>query len=138
MLLCSHQSPNPKRHLDRFSRFCTDHDRVSLYFTTDGPFLPLKLPLSMGTWTPLTDDSLRLSEPTTQTASRSVRPFLQVTIGRIYVRSLSISLCPIQSSPLPCHSTLYFLHLRPFTDHPFRLCHIHASEIQLRSLDSAA
>jgi len=38
----------PKRHLDRFSRFCTAHGRESLYFTTGRPFSPLKLPLSTG------------------------------------------------------------------------------------------
>jgi len=35
---CAHPSPNPKRHLDRFSRSCTDHGRMSLYFTTGLPF----------------------------------------------------------------------------------------------------
>ena len=33
-------SPYPKRHLDRFSRYCTDHDRESIY--------PYKLPLPIG------------------------------------------------------------------------------------------
>ena len=42
-------SPQPKRHLDRFNRFCTDDRRVSLYFTMGRPFLPLKkLPLPIG------------------------------------------------------------------------------------------
>jgi len=40
-----------KRHLDRFSRFCTDHSRVSIYFTSGCPF-PLKLTrFTFGIWT---------------------------------------------------------------------------------------
>jgi len=35
-------SPYPKRHLERFSRFCTTHGRESLYFTMGCPF-PLKI-----------------------------------------------------------------------------------------------
>jgi len=30
--------PNPKQHLNRFSHFCTAHDRQSLYFTMGHPF----------------------------------------------------------------------------------------------------
>jgi len=40
-------SPNPKRHIDRFSCFCTADGRVSLYFTT-AAHSPLKLPLPWG------------------------------------------------------------------------------------------
>jgi len=32
MMLSAHTSPQPKRHLDRFSRVCTDDRGVSLYF----------------------------------------------------------------------------------------------------------
>jgi len=39
--------PQPKRHLDRFSRFCTDYRRVSLCVTMGANF-PQKLLLSMG------------------------------------------------------------------------------------------
>jgi len=35
--------PQPRRHLDRFSHFCTAHRRVSLYFTMGRPFPPLKI-----------------------------------------------------------------------------------------------
>jgi len=73
MLPSAHQSPNPKRHLDRFSRFCTVHGRVLVHFTTSCPFPPLKLPLPIGNLDPLlTHDSLGPFEPTTQTAYRSV------------------------------------------------------------------
>jgi len=44
MLPWTHPSPKTKRHLDRFSRFCTAHGRGSLFFTTGRPFpSPLKL-----------------------------------------------------------------------------------------------
>ena len=33
MVSWAHPSLHPKRHLDRFSRFCTAHRRVSHYFT---------------------------------------------------------------------------------------------------------
>jgi len=40
-------SPNPERHLDQLSRFCTALGRDSLYFTMGRPF-PLKIALHMG------------------------------------------------------------------------------------------
>ena len=45
MLPWGHPSLESKRHLDRFSRFCTAHRRVSRF--TNGP-LPLKIALSHG------------------------------------------------------------------------------------------
>jgi len=45
-----HQNRRPKRHLDRFSRFCTDDHRVFIYFTMGHPFPP-QMPLPMGIWT---------------------------------------------------------------------------------------
>ena len=38
MIPSAHLSPQPKRHLDRFSCFCTDDRRVSPYFTMGCPF----------------------------------------------------------------------------------------------------
>jgi len=49
----AHPSLYPKRHLDRFSRFCTDDRRVSLYFTMGRPFSPQNCPFSLGIWTPI-------------------------------------------------------------------------------------
>jgi len=80
----SNTCTQPKRHLNRFSRFWTDDCRLSLYFTIYG--------------------SLDPPESSTQTASRPVQPCLQVslvrqtdlptdhatlslTTGRIYVHS---------------------------------------------------
>jgi len=47
MIPWAHASPQPKVNLDRFSRFCTDDCRVSLYFQWDA-ISPSKLPLLMG------------------------------------------------------------------------------------------
>jgi len=38
LLPSAHPSPQPKRQIDRFSCFCTAHDRKSLYFTMGNPF----------------------------------------------------------------------------------------------------
>ena len=42
VLPSSHSSSQPKRHIDRFDRFCTAHGRKFLYFTMAGP-IPLKI-----------------------------------------------------------------------------------------------
>ena len=44
----SHPSLRPKRHVDRFSRFCTAHRRLSHYFTMGRYVFPQQLPLSFG------------------------------------------------------------------------------------------
>jgi len=43
MMLSVHASPQPKRHLDRFSRFCTDDRGVSIVYN-GLPVSPSKLP----------------------------------------------------------------------------------------------
>jgi len=46
MLPWAHPSPKPKRHLNRFSHFCTAHRRVSVYFTIGCPsFLKIAIPM---------------------------------------------------------------------------------------------
>ena len=66
-----------KRHLDRFSRFCTDDHRVSLYFTMGHPF-PLKIaPSHVAIWTHLIHGFQGPPESSTHTASRLVWSFLQ-------------------------------------------------------------
>jgi len=47
----AHTSPHPKRHFDRFSHFCTDHDRVSPYIAMGCHFSPSKFPIHAGTCT---------------------------------------------------------------------------------------
>ena len=75
VLPSAHPSPQHKRQIHRCSCFCTAHSRKSLYFTMADP---KNSPLLWGNLDPrLTRDSLGgPSEPTTQTASRSVQPFL--------------------------------------------------------------
>jgi len=70
-------SPQPKRHLDRFSRFCTDDRGVCLHFTMGHPFSPQNCPFPWGDLDPnLIHGSLGPPESSFQTASRSVQPFL--------------------------------------------------------------
>jgi len=52
MIPTAHPNLLPKRHLDQFSRFCTDDRRVSLYFTMGRPFNPQNCPFPWGIWTP--------------------------------------------------------------------------------------
>jgi len=47
MMLWANASPQPKLHLDRFSRVCTDDRGVSLYFKNGLPVSHSKLPLPM-------------------------------------------------------------------------------------------
>jgi len=94
MFLSAHPSPQPKSNSSRsailaqlmaechpacpgqFSRFCTAHGKVSLYFTM-GRLSPSKQPLPMGIFGHhLIHDSLDPSDNITQMASRSVQPFL--------------------------------------------------------------
>jgi len=51
VLPSAHLSPQPKRQIDQFSRFCTAHRRKSLYFTMGAPF-PRIAPSHGGIWTP--------------------------------------------------------------------------------------
>jgi len=79
-----HPSPQPKWHLDRFSRFCTAHDRVPIFY--NGPPLPQKIALPMGYLDPIYRPKwfLRYTWVTTQTASPSVQPVLQGSRQRPY------------------------------------------------------
>ena len=107
LISTAHPSLQPKRHLYRFSRFCTTDDRrVSLYFSMGRPFPPNNCRFPWGIWTPSNTWFLRPTRVLNQTAPRSVQPFLQgwlvrqtqtdrptdhasrsVTINRIYLRT---------------------------------------------------
>ena len=63
MVPLAHPNPQPQRHLDRFSCFCTDDHRVSLYFTMSCPSPPSKLPFPWGIWTPSNTWFLGLLSP---------------------------------------------------------------------------
>jgi len=45
-MLSAHRSPQTKRHLDRFSRLCTDDRGVSQYFTMVCLFSPQNCPFA--------------------------------------------------------------------------------------------
>jgi len=69
-MLSAHTSPQPKRHLDRFSRLCTGPRSVSILYNG--------LPLPMLAYGPhLIGGSLGLPESGTQMATWSFQPFLQ-------------------------------------------------------------
>jgi len=48
MVPWAHLTHCPKRHLDKFIRFCTAHGRQSPYFTMGQPFLPQNCPFTWG------------------------------------------------------------------------------------------
>ena len=69
-------SLRPKRHVDRFSRFCTAHHRVSHYFTMRRNVFLQNCLFPVGDRVPhLTHGTYGLPESSSQTASRSVQPF---------------------------------------------------------------
>ena len=108
-----HQSPQPKRHLDRFSRFWTDDCRVSLKFTMGFPFPPKNCPFPWGGSGPpsntlfpgrtkvLNPNSILIGSAvfaglTTVTDRQTDRPHYLVgnnrPIGHIYIRVLQCGL----------------------------------------------
>jgi len=65
-----------KWYVDRFSRFCTAHRRVSHYFIMGRYVFPPKLPLFLDRSGPhLTHGTYGPHESSTQTASGSLQPF---------------------------------------------------------------
>jgi len=76
MLPWAHPSPYPKRHLDRFSHFCTAYSRRSLYFTMGRTFPPQNCPRAWGS-PHIIHGSLGPPESTYDTTCQSVQPFLQ-------------------------------------------------------------
>jgi len=67
-----HPSPQPKQHLNQFSRICTDDCRVSIYFTMGRLFPPpLKIAHSHGDL----ESHLGPPQSSTQMASPSVQLF---------------------------------------------------------------
>jgi len=97
MISTGHLSPQPKRHLNRFSRFCTDDRRVSLYFTMGRPS-PLKIVRFHGRPGPPSNTwflgPTRVLDPNGISIGAAVFAWLtsvtdrqSVTTGRFYVRS---------------------------------------------------
>jgi len=59
----AHSSPQPKRQMDRFSRFCTAYGTKCLYFTMGAP-IHQSCPFPRGIWTShVTHDALGPCEP---------------------------------------------------------------------------
>jgi len=74
MLLWAHPSPNPKWHLDLFSRFCIAHLRAPRTVQWAALY-PQNCPFPWEIWTPSNTWFLGPIQVLTQTASRSVQPF---------------------------------------------------------------
>jgi len=101
MVPWAHPTQHPKRLFDRFSRCCTAHGRVSVYFTMGRPFSH-NCPFARRDLNPRPrDDSLGLYEPTAQTTSRLDQPFLHsspqsvpiyFTMGRRFPSKLPLSM----------------------------------------------
>jgi len=99
----AHPSPQPKWHLDRFSRFCTNVRRVSVYFTM-GRLFPLRIAPSHGgsgphlTWflgaiQVLKTNGISISSAVSAGLTGMIdrhHTTWSVTIGRIYVRSTAM------------------------------------------------
>jgi len=69
----AHSSPQPKRQMDRFSRFCTAYDKKCVYFTMSTP-VHQNCPFPWGIWTShVTHNAFGPCESTIQMAPRSVQ-----------------------------------------------------------------
>jgi len=105
MLPWSHTSPQPKRHLDRFSRFCRVHGRAFLYFTIGRPFLLEIAPSHGGSGSPSntwflgptqvhSSESISIGSAVSSGLMDSARQTghatPSVTVGCIYVRGTAM------------------------------------------------
>jgi len=78
VLILAKPSPQPKRQIDQFSHFCTAYGRV--WSGMPGHVhSPNNCPFAWGSGPHLIHASLGPPESITQTASRSVQPFMQFT-----------------------------------------------------------
>jgi len=113
MIPWAHPSPQPKRHLDLFNRFCTDDCRVSLNFTMGRPFPPQNCPFPRGIWSPfntwfpgptrvLNPDGISIglvvfAGPLVwQTDRQTDHDTRSVTIGRIYAGLYVVLRCGLK------------------------------------------
>jgi len=95
MIPTAHPSPQPKRHLDRFSRFCTDDRRVALYFTMGRPFPHQNCPFPWGSGSPSNTWFLGL----TRVLNPNVIPSLYFTTGCHFPLEIACSRGGISTSP---------------------------------------
>jgi len=101
----AHPSPQPKRHLDRFSHFYTADGRASLYFTVwAAPIPPSKLPPPVGVsglhpihgyWAhPFSQPKQHLHRLTTVTYRQTNRPRCSVGNNRPHLCTCSTAMRP--------------------------------------------
>jgi len=119
VLPSAHSSPQTKRQTDRFCHFGTAHDRVSSGMP--GHVLsPNNCLFAWGIWVHILHASLGPAESITQTASRSVQPFLHSSRQcRRACRSMSF---PLKIAPFCAGSVPHLISgfLGPQTQHPKR------------------
>ena len=97
----AHSSPQSKRPMDRFSRFCIAYGRKCLYFTTGAP-IHQNCPFAWKIWTShVTRDAFGPCEPTTQMAPQSVQPSLH-RWPQVSLLFTMVCLFPPQKCPFPC------------------------------------
>ena len=100
----AYSSPQPKRQMDRFRRFCTACGTKCLYFTMDA-LIHQNFPFPPGIWTShVTHDALGPCEPTTETSPRSVQPCLPVSASKLFLPMLASGFHVIHGSLGPPES----------------------------------
>jgi len=96
-------SPQSKRQMDRFSRFCTAYGRKCLYFTMGAP-IHQNCPFPWGIWTShVTRDAFGPCEPTTQTAPRRFSRLCTDDRG-VSLLFTMVCLFPPENCPFPCNT----------------------------------
>jgi len=90
----AHLSLQPKREMDRFSRFCTAYSRKCLYFTIGAP-VRQNCPFLWGIWTSrVTHDAFGRCEPTTQMTPRLVQPSLHRWLWNVFILCNGLPVSP--------------------------------------------
>ena len=104
----AHSSPQPKRQMDRFIRFCIAYGAKCLYFTMGAP-IHQNCPFPWGIWiSHVTHDAFGPHESTTQTANRSVQPFFHRSRKSVAIRyngppPLALKIAPSHIGDLDPH-----------------------------------
>ena len=108
MLPSSDLSPQPRRHLDQFSRLYTANGRFSSCMS-----FPLKILFVRGSTPPSNSASLGPPESITQTASPSVQPFLQSSresVVRHGGHAIHLKITPSHGDLNPIKYMVHWIH----------------------------
>ena len=94
----AHLSPQPKRQMDRFSRFCTAYDRKCVYFTMGAP-VHQNCPFPWGIWTSHVTRSFRPMRVHNPNGTSIGSVIAQMTAACLYFTM--VCLFPPSKLPLP-------------------------------------